>query len=290
MFGILNINKPPGLTSRQVVNRVVPLVKPAKVGHAGTLDPMATGVLVVCVGQATKLISYVQQQKKTYVAEFRFGFRSNTDDTTGELTETVNPTSVTREELEAALSPFVGEIEQVPPQFSAVHVKGKRAYDLARQGQHADIKSKTVTVHSIEVLSFEWPACELDIVCGSGTYIRSIARDLGDALGCGAVMSALERTAIGPFHLENAAQLESLTSDQIKGLLHPALQAVAHLPRFTANAQECQRLRLGQRIEVNDPHPSGETVVVDEAGTFVALAEFDANRKLLAPRTVFRGS
>ena len=187
MFGVLNLNKPPGVTSRDVVNVVQRIVKPIKVGHAGTLDPMATGVLLVCVGPATRLISLLQQAPKNYVAEFRLGERSDTDDSTGTVSvQEASASSVTMSQLETTLQSFVGSFDQVPPVFSAVKVQGQRAYAKARRGEDVQLLAKRVTVYAIDLLDFSWPVVSLRIRCGSGTYIRSIARDLGEKLGCGA--------------------------------------------------------------------------------------------------------
>jgi tRNA pseudouridine55 synthase len=208
MIGLLNINKPTGKTSRDVVNHVQRLVRPAKVGHAGTLDPLATGVLVVCVGPATRLIQYVQQMPKRYRATFLLGCRSDSDDTELEVTP-VDAPAATRSAIETALPNFVGTIQQRPPAFSAIKVKGKRAYDLARNGEQIQLEARPITIHGIDIVSYDYPELVLDIRCGSGTYIRSIGRDLAEQLGTAAVMSALERTEIGRFRATDAATLDS---------------------------------------------------------------------------------
>ena len=180
--GVLNVDKPVGVTSRDVVNQVVRLVRPAKVGHAGTLDPLATGVLVVCVGHATRLINLVQEGRKRYRGRFRLGQTSDTDDVTGNVQPAGDWSGITKTQLEAELVEFIGQIQQVPPQFSAVHVQGQRAYDLARRGVAVELTARPVEVFSLQLTAFEPPDFELDVVCGSGTYIRSIGRDLGTRL------------------------------------------------------------------------------------------------------------
>ncbi len=290
MFGLLNINKPEGLTSRKVVDHVQRLVRPAKAGHAGTLDPLATGVLVVCIGPATRLISLVQERPKTYRATFRLGCQSDTDDITGIVETVPNAAQVSRGEIEAALPEFTGQIEQVPPQFSAVHVQGKRAYELARQGQAVDIAPKTVEVYRIDLLAYDWPELELEIECGSGTYIRSIGRDLGQKLGCGAVMTALVRTRIGPFNLAEAVSLDDLDKDSLPASLISPRKAVEHLPRYQADENECRRLKQGQRIPVQQPFnvsPAEQVAIVTESDELAALAEFDPETNELRPRQVF---
>jgi tRNA pseudouridine55 synthase len=290
MFGLLNINKPEGVTSRKVVDHVQKLTRPAKAGHAGTLDPLATGVLVVCVGPATRLVPLVQEQRKVYRGKFRLGFQSDTDDITGHVSEVPSAREIPRAEIESALPRFRGEIEQVPPQFSAVHVEGKRAYELARAGQTVNIAAKKVHVHRIELLSYGWPELEMEIECGSGTYIRSIGRDLGELLGCGAVMTELVRLRIGPFDLSDATALDDLNSETLpKALLPPRLAAI-DLPTFQATEAECQRLKQGQRIGVNEAVFSGNQepiAILTPSDDLAALAEYDADTKELLPRQVF---
>ncbi|MCH8044132.1 MAG: tRNA pseudouridine(55) synthase TruB [Planctomycetes bacterium] len=286
-FGLLNIHKPPGMTSRRVVDRVVRLVgKKTKVGHAGTLDPLATGVLVVCLGRATRLIEYVQRMPKRYTGTFLLGRTSTTEDVEGEVTELVNPPLPTRESIEQAAQQLVGQIQQRPPAFSALKIDGRRAYDLARRGETPDLKPRTITVHSIELLSYEYPQFVLDIRCGSGTYVRSLGRDLAESLGTGAVMSALERTAIGGFRLtcsdrgwqgqascpwHPAVDLDELTADNLSEHLHPALIAVESLPSVTLTADQYARIANGQTIGLTDPPDADEIAALDSVGRLAAI-------------------
>jgi tRNA pseudouridine55 synthase len=293
MVGILNLNKPPGMTSRRVVDIVTRAAKTKRVGHAGTLDPMATGVLVVCVGWATRLVSYIQDRPKTYSAKFLLGRRSNTDDITGDVVETAGAIVPDRDTVACALNSFAGTIQQIPPQFSAVHVDGKRAYKSARQGEAVEIAPRPVTVYRIELREYAYPELAVEIECGSGTYIRSIGRDLGNLLGCGAVMSALTRTAIGEFKVESALtlpELEAGISANSPWLL-PPLQAVAHLPRQHCSTAECLALRQGKAIPGSlESLASGtEVAIVDPAGQLFALAEFATVPPRLKPRQVFPG-
>ena len=225
--GILNIHKPPHITSRRVVDVVQRLVRPAKAGHGGTLDPMASGVVVVCVGAATRLIPYVQQGRKEYRAKFQFGCRSNTDDITGELETVEDPPQPTAADVARALQNYVGEIDQVPPQFSAVHIDGRRAYKLARAGKSIDIPSRPVHVYRIDFLEYSFPHFDVEIECGSGTYIRSLGRDVGNDLGCGAVMTQLVRTRVGDYRLESAVELEALSPQTLPDALLSPLSAVS---------------------------------------------------------------
>lgn len=284
-FGVLNVDKPIGMTSRRVVDRVEKVVRPAKVGHAGTLDPLATGVLVVCVGPATKLIAFVQDQPKTYLATFQLGRRSNTDDLEGEVTEVDVPQPPSEADVRAALPAFVGRIAQVPPAYSAVHVDGKRAYKLARSGKDVEIEPRTVEVHRIELLRFAYPEVELHIECGSGTYVRSIGRDLGETLGCGAMMSALRRTRIGPFRVEDAVDPESWSP----GDLASPLRCVADLPRFVCDDDHLTTLVHGRPLLLDGVDlPTGVPIsIVNDAEELLAIADWRPHDRRLKPRHVF---
>jgi tRNA pseudouridine55 synthase len=289
MVGLLNINKPVGMTSRRVVDIAVRCAGTKRMGHAGTLDPLASGVLVVCVGWATRLVPFVQERPKRYSAKFLLGRRSDTDDTTGDVVVVPGAPQPTRVQIESALRSFIGEIMQVPPQYSAVHVEGRRAHSLARSGTTFPLAARPVHVSRIDLVACEYPELTVNIECGSGTYIRAIARDLGNALGCGAVMSALVRERIGPFSLDNAVTIDELTSRPLNELLLPPLLAVAHLPRHQASAADSGELLYGRSIEAPErlDQTSGLVALVNEAGQLLALAEFDSARNLLLPRNVF---
>ncbi len=286
MFGFLNINKAAGVTSRDVVNKVQRLLpRKTKLGHAGTLDPMATGVLVSCVGPATRLVPYVQELTKSYRAGFRLGCRSDTDDSTGHVIETPDARSVDREEIAEALQRFQGRIQQTPPQFSALHVNGQRAYDLARAGVAVELAPREVEISKIELLYCDGRDVTVDIDCSSGTYIRSIARDLGEALGVGGLMTSLVRTGIGPFQVDSAVTVEELSRETIATRLLPPTMALANLPKCVVSDVEVAQLRQGKSIPVDANVGAAEACVVDESGSLVALGELNAGR--LQPRTVF---
>lgn len=285
--GILAVDKPSGWTSRAVVDAVARLTR-AKVGHAGTLDPLATGVLVVAVGAATRLISYLQQGRKDYVGQFRLGCRSDTDDSEGQVTAGGDWSHITPDRLEEACRPFVGRIEQVPPQFSAVHVAGQRSYSLARRGVSVDLAPRPVDVFAITLTRCDLPDFELHITCGSGTYIRSIGRDLGEALGCGALMTGLRRTRVGSFTLDQAAPVEALIPGRLPDLLLPIRTAVDHLPRKQIDADAISALRQGRSIPGPDDLPDGEIALLDSEGNLVALARGSAGR--LQPHLVIPAS
>ncbi|MEX2285561.1 MAG: tRNA pseudouridine(55) synthase TruB [Planctomycetaceae bacterium] len=289
MFGILNINKPAGMTSRRVVDRVAKLVRPAKAGHAGTLDPSATGVLVVCVGPATRLIELIQKQPKQYLAHFLLGKRSDTDDLDGVVVDVPLVQEVARAEVEALLPEFVGSIEQVPPQFSAVHVQGRRAYSLARGGQSVELRARPVDVHQIRLTGIEFPELELEIVCGSGTYIRSIARDLGERLGCGALMSRLVRTAVGPYALNSAIDFDRLTADSLSDVLLPPTSALADCPVYHCTDSQLSDIRCGRAFGIKDSifDDAATVAVIAPSGMLVCLARFRSDDGTLAPKPVF---
>ena len=296
LFGVLNLLKPEGITSRDLVNRVQRLVKPAKVGHAGTLDPMATGVLLVCVGPATKLISLLQEGAKTYRTEFTFGMSSDTDDATGKISLPETPAEPRQlAEIIPYLEAMTGNVLQVPPDFSAVHVNGQRAYALARRGESLELNAKTVRIDEIRVLNYAWPKLELEITCGSGTYIRSIARDLGLQLGCGALMSRLERTRVGNFSIAEGLPDDQITVATIQERIRPAVEIVAGLPAFDCSADDVVHLVCGRQIRIDrnrlrdrkDLVP-GEMVALTRAefSELLALAVVTEDLQF-QPRTVF---
>lgn len=269
--GLLNLHKPVGLTSRQVVDQVDRLVRPAKAGHAGTLDPLASGVLIVCVGAATRLIDYVQRMPKRYVGTFLLGRRSPTEDVEGEVELLDNPPQPTREEIEQAARQFSGEILQRPPVFSALKVSGRRAYDLARAGREVMLAPRPVVIHQLQIREYSYPELVLEIECGSGTYIRSLGRDLAEALGTAAVMSALVRTAIGNFTLENACRPDELSRDNLDRHMLPMAHAVAQLPSLVVNPDEARRLKNGLAIERAEAQTSAEWAAFDRDCALLAI-------------------
>jgi tRNA pseudouridine55 synthase len=285
-FGILNVDKPNGCTSRDAVNRIDRLTWPVKSGHAGTLDPIATGVLVVCVGQATRLIQYVQQMPKCYEGTFLLGRRSVTDDIEGEIELLADAVPPTRDAIESALPQFLGQIQQRPPAHSAIKVAGQRAYDLARRGAEFELPPRIVTIHRLAIRRYEHPELELSIECGSGTYVRSLGRDLAAALGTACVMSALVRTAIGDFRIEDATPLDAISKDNLDEKLQPALSAVPHLQRIELNDGQLVEIRHGRPIRKprslarrDSPHgtaapsslPPVEWAGIDTSGKLAAI-------------------
>ena len=290
--GFLVLDKPTGMTSRRAVDRVKRLVKPHKTGHCGTLDPLASGVLVVAVGKATRLVPQVHALTKTYQATFLLGRRSESDDTELEVEVLEQTPALDRATIESALEEFVGTISQVPPAYSAVKVGGRRAYSLARAGEEVELKSRTVEIDSIRLLDWQSPALDVEIVCSGGTYIRSIGRDLGRRLGSGAVMSALVRTRVGPFSIEAAPAPDALDSDTLAEQLLSPLLAVEALPRQSATAGELIEIFHGRRVEWSERTVDDleQVVLVDAEGRLAALGEFHAGTGEFAPRQVFLDS
>jgi tRNA pseudouridine55 synthase len=273
-----------------VVDQVERIVRPARAGHAGTLDPLATGVLVVCVGWTTRLIPYIQEQSKGYRATFLLGHESDTDDVTGQVTPKPDAVPPTLDAIAALLPEFTGEIDQVPPQYSAVHVEGKRAYKLARAGKSVELAPRKVVVHRLEIVDYAYPRLELDIECGSGTYVRSIGRDLGARLGCGAVMSALVRTRIGCFRLEEAVELSLLTHETLPQQLRPPRDAVGHRPHYQCTAAELLAITQGRPIAAPQGlaiPPDERIVLLNPQADLAAIATYRAPEGRLAPLQVF---
>ncbi|MBI2975522.1 MAG: tRNA pseudouridine(55) synthase TruB, partial [Chloroflexi bacterium] len=209
MNGLLIVDKPSGPTSHDVVYKVRKWSNERRIGHAGTLDPMATGVLVLCMGPATRLAEYLLNGDKRYRAVVRLGQTTDTYDAQGRVLDS-RPVDCTPEQIESALAAFRGAIEQTPPAFSAIQVNGQRAYDLARRGQAPDLKPRAITIHSLTLVGWSAPDATLEVACSAGTYIRSLAHDLGQALGCGAHLVALRRTAAGQFSVHQAVALDRL--------------------------------------------------------------------------------
>lgn len=255
--GLLNINKPKGITSHDVVVRARRLAGQRKVGHAGTLDPLATGVLLVCLGQATRLIEYLIADRKHYRATIRFGLSTDTLDAEGQLISQNDPSGLSEAHLRELLPTFLGEIEQIPPLFSALKRGGRPLYQRARAGEAVEVEPRRVTIHALTWVDWQPPDLALDITCSSGTYIRSLARDLGEAAGVGAHLAELIRTASGRWQLAEAVPLEQLESEAAQGeaiwdkYLHPPDQAVVHLPQVTLSDEATVLVKHGRRVQLD---------------------------------------
>jgi tRNA pseudouridine55 synthase len=272
MEGILNIDKPQWLSSHDVVAQLRRICATRRIGHAGTLDPLATGVLLVCVGRATRLSEYLMGQQKTYEATVRLGQTTNTYDAEGEVVAERPFSHITQSTIGEALLSFRGSIEQIPPIYSALKVNGQPMYKLARAGKEVEAKPRPITIYALDLLDWTPPNLHLRVVCSTGTYIRSLAHDIGERLACGGHITVLRRTAVGEFQIEDAVSLAELTTDKCQEALFASDQAVINLPRLDADEAETQALLLGQRIPCLPNQPKeGLARVYDPAGEFFGI-------------------
>lgn len=291
--GILNVDKPLGKTSHDIVESVRELTGIRRVGHAGTLDPLATGVLLLCVGRsATRIAEFLMGEPKMYRADARLGITTDTYDAEGEVVAE-SPVDVSRSDVEKALEQFRGAIEQIPPMYSAIKHKGKPLYRLARRGVEVERPARRVEITSLRLVGWAPPECTLEMTCSAGTYVRVLVHDLGQALGCGAYVTGLTRLASGKFRLEDAVTLDRFTQMAKKGrwpeLLSPVDEALAdQFPALILNADAAWRLCSGQAIET-DEEPEDETLVrmYGPEGRFLALASYDGDEGVWRPRKVF---
>ncbi|MGF1479523.1 MAG: tRNA pseudouridine(55) synthase TruB [Cyanophyceae cyanobacterium] len=277
MFGFLNLNKPAGMTSHDCVARLRRLLRIKRIGHGGTLDPAAVGVLPIAVGKATRLLQFLPDEK-AYWGRIRFGVQTTTDDLEGEVIATASAAELEKNQVAPVLQQFEGQIEQVPPAYSAIQREGQRLYELARRGETVEVPTRTVWVKRMEMLHWypgEFPELEVAIACGSGTYIRAIARDVGAALGVGGTLAALKRTASGGFQLE-----ESLSFEQIEGQLQqgtfsliPPPIALSHLPVVQLAPPEARRWCQGQKLAITATKITGNIVRVQQEGQFLGIAQ-----------------
>lgn len=294
--GFLNVSKPYGWTSHDVVQLVRKLTGVRRVGHAGTLDPAAAGVLVVAIGRATRLVDFAADHEKSYCGDVVLGAATNTDDADGSVLYARDPSSVALDQVVAALAGFLGEIEQLPPQFSAVKLKGEKAYEIARRGGAAELAPRRVNIKDIVVVGWEPPVVSLLVRCSKGTYIRSLARDLGEKLGVGGHLGALVRLASGPFTCDDSVGVEDLRMaaefGYLERLIWPPDVAVAHLPAIIVSPEHARDMRRGSRWPMPSarpspmeraaepgprppgPGPEGRLVrVYSDGGEFLGLAE-----------------
>lgn len=295
--GFLNINKPPGITAHDCVSRARKLLGQKRIGHSGTLDPAAVGVLPIAVGHATRLIRFLSEGK-TYRATVRFGLRTTTDDLDGETIASQPCEYLAIDEIATLLPLFIGVIQQIPPAYSAIQVQGVRLYELARAGKAVEVPIRTVEVREIEILDWrpgDFPELDLKIACGTGTYIRAIARDLGDKLGCGATLAKLERTYSNGFELANSMTFEEIAAKikQSSLILVDPEVALAHLPVVSLDLDLAKRWCNGQKITMDtmdgtelsrlSSHPN-YLRVCDYTNTFLGIAEL--KDQLLVPVVV----
>lgn len=296
--GVLAVYKPAGFTSHDVVAKARRILGMKRIGHTGTLDPQVTGVLPLCLGRATRVVEYIQELPKEYVATLRLGLSSDTEDLTGTITESVDEVHVTEEEVLAVLTSFKGVISQVPPMYSAVKVDGKRLYELAREGKTVERKSREVEIYEIEMTDMTWndnyPDITFRVLCSKGTYIRTLCVDIGRALGLPGVMVKLERTMSAGISASHCLTLEEIAAHKEAGTLEEHLiaadEAISHLPKHTVMDEKKKAALQGQRLssrfvapEVKD---SGQFRLYDLQGEFLGIYELD-DTGAIAPVKVF---
>ncbi|GBD10902.1 tRNA pseudouridine synthase B [bacterium HR23] len=296
VHGILNLLKPRGMTSMDAVRRVKRLTRERSVGHGGTLDPLATGVLPILFGQASRMMDIIIEGRKVYRGVVRLGLTTDTYDVAGKVLATADPSGVTREQVEGVLQRFIGLITQVPPAYSALKMEGERLYERARRGEPVQPKPRRVRIFRLEVLEWEPPTFTLEIECGRGVYIRSLAHDIGQALGSGAVLQSLERLRAGPFRWEEAVTLDAfaqaVADGTWRGLLYPPDYVVRHLkaailgPLTSRMVGQGQDIPLGRRGLLLAQH--GEVCRLYSAeGGFLGLARYDSGKGRWHPEKVF---
>lgn len=288
MDGILIIDKPAGITSHDVVSQVRRLLDEGRVGHAGTLDPLATGVLVLGIGKGTRLLEYLTGQEKRYRGTIRLGVTTNTYDAEGEIVEQVEGPWPARSTVEEALTHFRGDIDQYPPVYSAIKQGGEPLYEKARRGEDVNVEPRVVTIHALTVLAYDPPTLVIDATCSKGTYIRSLAHDIGQALDVGAHLTDLRRLSSGPFTLDDAVTLDTLANAATEGgveeFMLPLGAGLDDFPRLDMDANTARRLAYGQFVE--GPAMDGlACAMLDER--LVAITEYDESRRRWRPRKVF---
>lgn len=276
LFGVLPINKPAGCSSRVVVDRIQRLVGEERVGHTGTLDPMATGVLLMAVGSATRLVEFSHELNKSYTAKFELGKTSDTLDVTGEITvvDATETTPPTEAQIVAELSKWQGRVQQVPPNFSALMVDGRRAYKMARKGVEFDLAAREVEIFKLELVEYDYPFFSLNIDCGSGTYVRAIGRDVAAGLGSAAIMTELTRTRVGPFVLTDCVDARGLYNRiEVEKYLFPAERLVHDWHKLTLTDEQALALRNGAQVTFAQAPEHLRYAALDQQGELVALIE-----------------
>lgn len=278
--GILPVNKPQGWTSFDVVNKIKHIIyqKGLKIGHLGTLDPMATGVLLVTIGKATKLFDLMQQKSKTYLATFEFGYETDTLDATGtKVSESLN--LPTRQQIEEVLPSFIGQIEQMPPKYSAKSINGKRAYDLARANQQFDLKPCKVNIYDLDIIDFSKNCLTLKIVCGSGTYIRAIGRDIAEKLKTFATMTSLIRTDIDNFNIKNCVDIQSINEQNIdENMLK--IKNVLSQPVLKLGQTETGKILNGQSVKIEKDDGLYQLIGENDTIALVQIKDFNAKMSI----------
>lgn len=294
MDGILNINKATGMTSHDVVARVRKLLKQKRVGHAGTLDPAASGVLPICIGQGTRVAEYLSESGKAYRAEIRFGVVTDTYDVEGSILRTSDTSELSLARIEELLPHFMGAQMQMPPLYSAIKLQGQPAYKRMRAGEEIILEARPVEIYALRIVSWQAPLLTLDIECSKGTYIRSLAYDMGEQLGYGAHLAGLIRTRSGPFTLEKSCSLEQLADITEQGTLTTHIfapdYAIQQYPAFHLDEETAGRVLHGNTFHYDLPALQPESAlarIYDSKGCFLAIARWDAEGQVWQPKKVF---
>lgn len=276
MEGVININKPLGMTSHDVVAQLRRILDMKRIGHTGTLDPEATGVLPVCVGKATKITELLTAAQKQYVARVQLGIVTDTQDATGEVLRT-SPVTAEKEEVLQALKSFEGEISQIPPMYSAIKVDGKKLYELAREGKEIEREPRRITIYGIKLLDFDLEnhCFTMRVDCSKGTYIRTLCQDIGEALGCGAHMAGLTRTRSGQFQIENSITLEEVEQRIMQGdtgFIHSIAEALPGYSKIVVAERNAWRIRNGIAAEVAGLEEGKSYCIYDEKGALLSIS------------------
>lgn len=285
---MLLLDKPLGFSSNQALQKVKWLFQAAKAGHTGTLDPLATGLLPLCFGEATKFAHYLTDADKTYIATIKLGITTNTGDAEGEVLAT-HSVNVSPAQFAQACAQFVGEISQIPPMYSALKHEGKALYEYARAGVEIERASRLITIHSIQVNSFEYDVANISVSCSKGTYIRTLAEDIGAVLGCGAHLIGLRRTKTANYSIDQAVtltQFEAMTLEQRQAALMPMDSAVLHLPAIILDADSTHYLRQGQAVWQSGISAKGLLRLYNEQQEFLGLGEQDSDGKIAPKRLI----
>ena len=291
--GILIIDKPTGWTSMDVCAKLRGILREKRIGHAGTLDPMATGVLPVFVGRATKAVQFAENGRKEYRAVLKLGTVTDTQDTTGAVLE-AHPVTVGADEVRAALPRFLGEIEQIPPMYSALKVNGKKLYELAREGKTVERKTRPVCFYEIEILEMDLPMVRFSVTCSKGTYIRTLCHDIGQKLGCGACMEELTRTASGEYRWEDSITLDEVQKEMEEGILEKRILSISEVlkayPEIRCNKFGDRLLLNGNALPDNmteTQHKKGWVRMCTREGNFLGIYEWDNKKHRYQPQKMF---
>ncbi|EIW18536.1 MULTISPECIES: tRNA pseudouridine(55) synthase TruB [Pelosinus] len=287
--GLINVLKPPGMTSHDVVSFIRRTYHLKRVGHAGTLDPAASGVLPVALGSATRLLEYMTDTDKSYRVELTIGYETDTGDDTGAILNNAVCVMPVKTEIEKVLSSFIGTIEQIPPMYSAIKIQGKKLYELARAGITVERQPRIITIHNITLLHIDDTRILFDVTCSKGTYIRSLCSDIGKKINCPVVMSFLVRTRVGDFSLENSFTLQEIENNSPVALL-PLDYAIGYMPKVILTPEIAQAFQYGQSIENSTHTVSKQTVlrIYDQEHSFIGIGQINTDTAVITPIKVIK--